>query len=152
GPSSAQRGERVPARTEVRGVLKAVDVAAGTLTVSGSEGRQAAAEKTYPVAKDVEVALGAEAGRLGLFKAGKLADLAPGATVTLRLTVDQKQAQGVLAEGPSVFGVVKTVDAGNHSITVVQGPGRGGEAGEERTLEVARDAQVVLDDGKGRRL
>ena len=66
--------------------------------------------------------------------------------------MDQKQAQGVLAEGPSVFGVVKTVDAGNHSITVVQGPGRGGEAGEERTLAVPRDAQVVLDDGKGRRL
>src|SRR5262245_55158700 len=73
-----QREGRQPTRQEVRGVLKAVDGAARTVTVVAVEARKEAGDRTFPLAADVEVALGTEFGRRGAFKEGKLADLAPG--------------------------------------------------------------------------
>ena len=62
------------------------------------------------------------------------------------------RAMGVLAEGPALNGVVKTVDPAANSMTLVMRPPRGTDAGEERIVAVTPEAVVLLDDGRGRRL
>ena len=61
----------------------------------------------------------------------------------------------MLAEGPTVKGVLKAVDATKNTLTI-QLPGRAagrGEAvaGEEKTYTVAGDAEIAADDGRGSR-
>ena len=62
-----QSQERGPARPEIRGIVKAIDVGGGSITVSFFEGRQATAptEKSYPISKNVEVVIGNSIGRSG---------------------------------------------------------------------------------------
>jgi RNA polymerase sigma factor (sigma-70 family) len=132
----------------VRGLLKTVDANKGTLTVVTSQGRDNGDEKTVSVAKNAEIGIDDGHGRRFSIKEAKLTDLAGGAQVTLWLTVDQKAAEAVLAEGPTMFGVVKGIE--KKTITLVGGVGRG--VGEERTFEVSPTATILIDDGKGRRL
>ena len=62
----------------------------------GSEGRGAAAtEKAYPLAKSVEIAAGSGAGRGGVLREAKLADLAAGLTVNLTLSADGTTVEGI---------------------------------------------------------
>jgi RNA polymerase sigma factor (sigma-70 family) len=137
----------------VRGLIKSVDAGKGTLTVTARQGRrdEGDEEKTYAVAKDAEIGLDDGRGRTFSLKEAKLADLPAGAVVTLRLSADLKQAQSVVAEGPTVQGAVKAVDAGKRQITLST-PAQGrGEAEGEQTYVVAAGAEVLLDDGKPRR-
>lgn len=141
---------------QVRGTLKSIDAEKKTLTLSlavrrgEGRGEPETEEKTYSVASNAEI--GVDDGRARRFslKEAKLTDLAQGSFVTVWLSVDQKQAQSIMAEGPSIFGMVKAIDAGKNTITLTTNAGRGGEA-EEKTLEVAKDTITLLDDGKGRR-
>src|SRR5262249_27460116 len=93
-------------------------------------------------------------GRGGRFsiKEGRLTDLAQGALVSARLSINLKQVESLLAEGPSYSGTVKALDPAKKTLTLVVRPPRGDNAGEERLLMVSSDAVVLLDDGKGRRL
>ncbi len=138
----------------VRGRLKEVDAAKKTLTLTIFPTRrdQDEEEKSFAVAAGAEIGIDDGRGRRFSVRAGELADLSPGAQVTLWLTLDRKQAEAVLAKGPGVFGRLKAVDAGKRTVTVELGPMRGEEAPEEKTLAVAQDAVVLLDDGRGRRL
>ena len=138
----------------VRGQLKAVDAGKSTLTVSvaGSTREQPIDDKTYTLAPDAEIAVDDGRGRRFSIKEGKLADIAAGATVTLRLSLDQKQAVSIQAEGPMLFGTVKSLDLSRNLLTLSLGPSRDGVGGGERIFELASDATVLLDDGKGRRL
>ncbi len=162
GPADAQRRFGRRDQAEVRGVVKALDAKAGTLTLTTFVGRGTPAEeKTYTLAKDVEVALGHEEGRggPGLFKEGKLADVAAGVPVVLTLAGDQKTVASILAMGPVVRGWLKSVDAQKKTLTVSapaqrgrgRGDGRGERGEEEKTYAVAPDAEVVVDEGRGRR-
>ncbi len=139
---------------QVRGVLKTVDAGKNSLTISfpGSSREQSAEEKTYTLASDAEVAIDDGRGRRFSIKEGKLADIAAGAMVTLRLSLDQMQAVSIQAEGPSMFGIVKSLDLSKNLLTLSLGPGRDGVGGGERIFELASDTTVLLDDGKGRRL
>ncbi len=138
----------------VRGVLKSIDASKNTLTISvpGSSREQPVDDKTYTLASDAEIAVDDGRGRRFSIKEGKLADIAAGAMVNLRLSLDQKQVVSVQAEGPSVFGVVKSLDLSKNLLTLSLGPSRDGVGGGERIFELASDATVLLDDGKGRRL
>lgn len=143
---------REPQRPEVRGVLKSVDAASNSITVSFGEGREPATEKSYPLAGHVEVLIGSgvRGGFLPLFVEGKLADLASGVRVTLTLTDDQEKVQAVLAEGPFVRGYLKAVDSAKNTLTIALQAQRD-QAGEETTYALAPDAEVAVDDGRGRR-
>jgi hypothetical protein len=141
---------REPQRPEVRGVLKAADAAAGTVTIATGRGREATPDSTYAVAKDAEVVVGSGRGR-GLFHAVKLADLPAGTVVSLALSADQKTVEALVAEEPSVQGVLKSVDAAKNTLTVGQGGGREPVA-EETTYALAPHAEIAVDDGRGRRL
>src|SRR5262249_32535529 len=91
----------------------------------------------------------------GLVKEVNLADLAPGSFVALTMSADEKTVEVIMAQGPMIRGVLKSVDAGKNSLTVnLSGGGRRGEeaADEEKTYQVATDAEIGMDDGRGRRL
>lgn len=151
----AQRPDgRGPARREVRGTIKAVDAAKGTITVAlpGGRDREMPEEKTFTLVKDAEVGVsGGVGGRQGFVKAGKLADLTPGSSVNLVMTADEKQVEFVIGEGPMLRGVLKSVDAGKKALTIALAPTRREEAGEEKTVILEASAEIGVDDGRGRR-
>jgi hypothetical protein len=137
----------------VRGELKGVDVQKKTLTLGAPFSRERAGDdKTYTVAPGAEILVDDGRGRRQSLREATLGELASGAVINAQLSLDRKQIQSVIAEGPSLFGPIKAVDAGKKTVTLVVRPPRGDDAGEERTLPVAPDAPIVLDDGKGRRL
>jgi RNA polymerase sigma factor (sigma-70 family) len=154
-----ERGDgRAAPLPEVRGVVKAVDNAKNTITVAVTDGRRETVEKTFPVSKTAEVAVGAGLGRgmRGTLREGKLADLAPGAMVSLLLDAEQKVVETIVAEGPVVRGVVKAVDADKKTVTLTlpthQARGRGEEAPppEEKTYTLGPKTEIGVDDGQGR--
>src|SRR5688572_20892448 len=77
---------RVPPRPELRGVVRKVDPAAGTITLNVLGGREEAQEKTYALAETVEVAINNGVGFRGPFAEGKLDDLAVGTLVSFILS------------------------------------------------------------------
>jgi RNA polymerase sigma factor (sigma-70 family) len=154
-----ERGDgRAAPLPEVRGVVKAVDVNKGTITVDTADGRREIVEKTFAVSKTAEVAVGSGLGRggRGTFREGKLADLAPGAMVVLQLDAEQKTVESIAAEGPTVRGVIKAVDADKKTVTLTmpghQARGRGEEAPppEEKTYTLGPKTEIGVDDGQGR--
>jgi RNA polymerase sigma factor (sigma-70 family) len=150
---AAQRDGRGPVRRDIHGVVKSVDVKAGTITLSGG-GREAAEEKTYTLSKTAEVAISSammgRGGRGGAAREGKLEDLAAGgATVTLTLSQDEKAVESVLAEGPTLRGILKSVE--KNMLTISLAPSRRDESTEEKTFEVDPNADIGMDDGRGRR-
>jgi hypothetical protein len=141
----------------IRGVVKMVDVQKKTLTIAttsggGRERAAAETETTYAVTPDTEIAVDDGRGRRFSIHEGKLEDLAQGAHVTVKLSLDKKSVTSILAEGATISGVVKDVNPAKKTITVTTRPARGDDGGEERVLTVAREALVLIDDGKGRRL
>ncbi len=147
----------------VRGFVKGVDVKKSTLTVSlGAAGGGGARERggeavaneeaTYTIAADAEIGIDDGRGRRFSVREGKIEELAEGSIVTVRLSLDKKTAHGVLAEGALVHGVVKAIDPAKRSLTLTMRAPRGDDAGEERLLAVAKEAVIIVDDGKGRRL
>jgi hypothetical protein len=140
----------------VRGMVQSVDAAKKQLKVTvfpqfgGPQRDQQPEEKTYKVADGAEIGIDDGRGRRFSIAAGKLADVTAGVQVTMQLTPDQKEVQSLVAEAPTLTGTVKS--AGDDKLSVTFGPQRGDEAPEEKTLDVATDAVVWLDDGRGRRL
>src|SRR5262245_8357773 len=142
--------QRDPGRGGARGTIKAVDAGKATITVTFGGGRDTPpAEKTFALAKDVEVCV-ASSRRPGLFNETKLADLTVGTVVGLSLSADKKVVEGIVAEEPTVRGLVKTVDAKKNTLTLSIQAGRE-PAAEEKSYVLAADAEVVVDDGRGRR-
>jgi RNA polymerase sigma factor (sigma-70 family) len=141
---------RAAAPPEVRGILKEVDAEKGTITLALNP-REEGSEKSFTLAKNVEVGVNTAAGRrVGAFREGKLADVAPGAHVLLLLSADQKVVECVLAEGPGVQGVIKSVDAGKGTITLTVPVSRRDTGDDEKTFRVAGDADIGVDDGRGK--
>jgi hypothetical protein len=144
----------------VRGLIKAVDAAKNTITVTFSSfrrgegrgrGEEVTEEKTYKVGPKADIGVDDGRGKAFSLKEAKLADLPAGAIAALRLSVDLKQAETILAEGLTVQGKVLAVDPKKQQLRLQTRAGRGDEEGAEETYLVAGDADVLLDDGKGRR-
>jgi len=69
----------------------------------------------------------------------------------LKLSTNLKEALSVMAEGPTVGGIVKSVDAGKRQITLTNsGNRRGDDTPEEHTYTVAAGADLFFEDGKPR--
>jgi hypothetical protein len=108
--------------SSVSGMVQAVDAAKRTITVEG---------KTFPVAPDAQFVIDFKQG-------GKLTEVPAGAVVgPLILSVDQKTAIWMHAEGSRVSGVVQAVDTAKRTITI---------AG--KTFPVAADADIEFDRKK----
>lgn len=138
----------------LRGMLKSVDAKKNTLTISLPPTRRedSGEEKSFTLEPGAEIAIDDGRGRRFSIREGKLEDLTEGSLVNVRLSLNQKQVESVLAEGPTRFGTIKSVDAGKKTLTITTRPARGDDAGEESTYTVADDALLVSDDGRGRRL
>ena len=170
-----ERGGAVPARPEVGGAFKSADLVKGTITITtvteGRGGREervapTTAEKTFSLVKNVEVAVASRSGGAGLgrggdsgflFKEAKLTDLAAGVRVMLTLAADKETVESIVAEGPTVRGIIKAVDADKKTVTIqlpAQGAReRGGDApaAEEKTYTLTPDAEIAVNDGRGMR-
>jgi hypothetical protein len=141
----------------VHGKLKSVDAGKNTITIlvgarGGREREASEEEQSFSVAKDAEIVMDEGRGRFFAVKEIKLADLAEGALVTLRLSLDKKSAHHILAEGPTLAGTIKELDAGKKTLTLTVRPPRGDDAGETVTVNVPEGTLILLDDGRGRRL
>jgi RNA polymerase sigma factor (sigma-70 family) len=130
--------------TEVSGVVKAVDASKNTIVIHN--GKAFVGEKTFALAADVKVFLDDGSGdKLG-FQEGKLADLAVGTAVTLRVSEDQKITR-LWAEGPTIQGTLRSVDSANHRITATLALTKG-EPAKDMTFDVAKNAKLFIDDGQ----
>jgi Cu/Ag efflux protein CusF len=129
------------------GTVKAVDAGKKQITLTGRAGRGdvGSEEKAFDLASEATVLIDDGKGRRFSVKEGKLEDVPAGALVALKLAADQKTATTLLAEGPSVQGPVKAVDADKRTITVVTGRARDGSPVEDKTFSVARDARILID-------
>ena len=137
-------------RQEQRGVIKTIDVTGASITIVAGGGRESLSEKTYSLAPQAEVAVGS--GRSGLFQPAQVADLSPGLSVAITLGTDGKTVDGILVEEPVVRGTLKQVDAAGHTLTLQVGAFvRQQPTGELQTITIAPDAEIVVDDGRGRR-
>lgn len=147
--ASAQRGDRRP---ELRGVVKAVDLTGRSITVSVSTGRDAAAtDRVYALAADTEVAIGSGGLRGAVYHPGKVEDLTPGLSVSLAVSADEKSVESIAAEEPTVRGVLQSVDAGARTLSIQTAQQSREQPGEVKSLAVAADAEVAIDDGRARR-
>jgi len=108
-------------------VVKAVDAEKGTITFDDAE-KSEIAGKTFSLAKDAIVVVDD--------KAGQLSAIAPGTFVDMRLWLDRRTIGSLHTCGQPVpgIGVVRGVDAKNHTITV----------GDE-TYPVAKLANIQID-------
>jgi hypothetical protein len=141
-PAEPVKAEGKKDATEVSGVVKAVDASRNTLTLH--PGKQSP-EQTFTLAGDVEVFLDDGTGdKLG-FQKGKPTDLIEGAVVTLRLSENQKVFR-VWVEGPTIQGVLKSVDAANSTITATVALSKI-ELATEKVFSVAKNARIFIDDG-----
>ncbi len=146
---------RVANPREAHGTIKALDADKGTITVTLIEGRQETVEKTFTLPKNVEVGVNTGGGRRGgAFREGSLNDLATGTMVLLQLADDKQTVECILADGPTVHGTIKGVDAGKNTITVAsttRGSGREAQPEtQERTFTIAAGADIAVDDGRGK--
>jgi hypothetical protein len=101
-------------------------------------------DKTFSVAKDAEVSIdGGKSKAKG--KPLSLDDVPLGASVTLRLSSDQKSATAIRAEAVSLDGVaVKAVDGAKNTITVSVVVAKGQPA-VDKTYPVMAEVVVVVD-------
>src|SRR5262249_17296283 len=128
----------------VTGLVKAVDGARNTITVTVSAKGEPDADRTFPTAKAAQVFIddGKPKDKAKPAAAPGVADVPVGAQVTLRLSLDGKSVVAVRAEGGNVHGTVKAVDAAKNLLTLHD------KVLEERAYRVINDAAVFLD-GKG---
>src|SRR5262249_55194900 len=141
----------------VHGKIKSVDGGKNTITVLSGGGRgsreqpQDGEEHTYTVDKNAEVVVDEGRGRFLAYKEIKLGGPAERALVRMILSLDKKTVHNILAEGPTVSGTVKELDAGKKTVTLVVRAPRGDDAGETVTVNVPEGTLILLDDGRGRR-
>jgi|GEM_PF-2071825 len=139
----------------LRAVLKSVNADKKQLsaTVQPNAPRSAEAnEQTFALAADAEIGVDDGRGRRFSVREATLADLIEGAGLMLQLSTDGKTALSVIAEGPSLSGAVLENDADKSQLKLRVAPTMPGEEPGEKTIDVADDAVVMLDDGRGRRL
>jgi beta-lactamase regulating signal transducer with metallopeptidase domain len=142
--AAAQDGDkRGKSSSEVIGTVQSVEAGKRTITVVGKQ-----LERTLTLAKEVRVVLDDGTGDKFGFEAGQLADVAEGAPVILRLSPDQKEVVGIWVEGPTLKGILKSVDADKPSITVTVAAK--GEPEQEKTFDVSKNAKLTISQDKGK--
>jgi RNA polymerase sigma factor (sigma-70 family) len=136
--------EKGEAGASVAGIIRAVDAGKRTITLSVAEKGAKRGDKTYELDKDVKVLLSEGLTKNQEPKVGKLADVAAGASASLRLAEDGKTVIEVRPRGLVIQGGVKAVDAAKGTITVAF---KSKDGPEEKTCDVGKDVKVLLNDG-----
>ena len=63
-----------------------------------------------------------------------------------------KKVQSILAEGPGYHGTIKSIDAAKRHLHPGRPPSARRDSAEEYAMSVSKDAVIVVDNGKGKRL
>jgi RNA polymerase sigma factor (sigma-70 family) len=128
----------------VTGLVKAVDGAKNTITITVSTKGEPDVDRTFTVAKAAQVSIddGKSKDKAKPADARGIADVPVGAQVRLRLSLDGQSVVAVVAEGPSVHGTVKAVEVAKNTLTLHD------KVLGEKTYSIMNDAVVFLD-GKG---
>jgi RNA polymerase sigma factor (sigma-70 family) len=133
----------------IQGTLKSADAGKGTITaaVAITKG-EPATDKTFAVAPNARLVIddGQVVDKSRPGKHPRLADLPANAVVYLKLSADRKLVGSIRAEGQTVTGLMKVVDAPKSTIRITVSVK--GEPDVDRTFPVAKAAQVFIDDGK----
>jgi RNA polymerase sigma factor (sigma-70 family) len=139
-----------PEGAVVHGTVKSADAGKKTVTVAVATepGKKHTEERTYALADGVKVLLNDALTKDTPPAAGTPSDLTEGAQVEMRLSADGKSAVEIHARGPGVHGGVKSVDASKNTLTVTT---KGKTGAVESTLELAKGAKIILDDGIGKK-
>src|SRR5262249_34891256 len=116
-----------------------VDQRTITATVALSKG-EAPVDRTFAVARNVQLAVEGWVKDRAPAKKDPLADLPVGALVTLKLSADGSAVGRIRAEGPTFWGTLEAVDAGKGTLTLGTKEGK-------KTFAVARGAAVELAGG-----
>ncbi len=125
------------------GTVKAVDATANTITLEGKKIKNGnEPDQPIAVAKDAKISVDGQAT--------KLADVKAGAVALLTLTEDKKSATEVVANGGTIAGTVKSVDATANTITLEGKKIKNGSE-PDQTIAVAKDAKVSVD-GEAKKL
>jgi RNA polymerase sigma factor (sigma-70 family) len=142
-PAQKDKKEQGPV---VRGVITAIDAGKSTMTlkVQIAADKKQTEEKTLTLAKDVNVLLNTHPTKKQQLPAGKMTDLTPGTHVDARLSPDSKAVVEVIATGPNIHAGFKSFAAAQNTLTVYV---KGQDGKEDKTLQVAKDAKVLLNDG-----
>jgi hypothetical protein len=119
----------------VSGKLESVDAGQSSVIVSTFSRADGRSEKTYEVAKDAKI--------LQHGKEAKLGDLKKGNQIALTLSADQKTVVSIIVGTPPTSAPLKSVDAGQNTITVIIGGGR--REKQDKTYQVAKDAKIIID-------
>ena len=151
-PVPRERAGDEARRTELRGVVRAVDAEDRSISVlvrpatRDGEMREEAVARTFLVAADARITLAVPgAGDSGGSEiAVPLAELSDGLTITFALAADGRTVAAIRVQPPQDRGTVRVVIPDRFTLTLA------GE-GRDRTLTVARDARVTVD-GKPVRL
>jgi RNA polymerase sigma factor (sigma-70 family) len=128
------------------GAVKSVDAGKRTLTVT-TKGENGEVEKTYSLVEGGHVLLSDRLTKEDKEREGKLADLAAGTTVQVRVSaVDPKTALELRPQGKSLFGELKGVDVDGRTITVTVKED-GGLV--DKALSVDRKAKLTMSNALG---
>ena len=133
----------------VHGTLSAVDATKGTITVAVAKVKgQPPADTTFTVGKATRITIddGQPKDKTKTVKQANLADVPANAIVSVKLSADRKVVGSLRAEGQTVTGTLKAVDAARNAVTITISVK--GQPDEEKTYPVAADAPVFIDDGK----
>jgi hypothetical protein len=148
-PDGAVAGLRVLAGPAMSGIVKSVDPAKNTLTLTVKE-NAGLVEKTLDLAPNVRIVLAdalskaKDQPKAKTHEDGQLADLTSGLQVTLQMSIDRKTVTSVTIPPPSTFALVKDVDVVKNTITVTMKDG--GQLVDE-TFDLSKDVAVTATDG-----
>jgi RNA polymerase sigma factor (sigma-70 family) len=152
GPEAAPAAQKKPAPegAVVHGVVTSADAGKKTVTVAvrTDPAKKQTEERTYTLADGVKVLLNDALTKNTPPTDGTPADLTEGTQVEVRLSADGKSAVEIHARGPGVHGGVKSVDASKNTLTVLT---KNKTGAVESTLELAKGAKIILDDGIGKK-
>jgi hypothetical protein len=138
--------EKKPQGPTVHGVVRSLDAGQNTLTIDVTEivnGKKQSDQRVFQLTKDAKVTLDDRLSKDQPAVEGKLADLTPGTAVVLQLSEDKKSVTAITARGPSLYGYVKSIDPARNSLTFSR---KQSGAIEDKTVELAKDAKVLLND------
>lgn len=133
----------------IQGSLKSADADKRTITAEVSLSKlEPAVEKSFKLAKSVRVTIddGQPVDKTKPVPSPKLSEIPAGALVNLRLSADRKVVGAVHAQGHSVRGVLKSVDAAKSNIVVAVSATKT-EPPTDKTYAVGKGAAIFVDDG-----
>jgi RNA polymerase sigma factor (sigma-70 family) len=144
-PNAAEKPAKPNMGEFTQGTVKAIDAAKNSITLQvPNPGTKESKEETLALSKDVKVELAH--GLLKESKPGALADVTPGSKIFARLSDDKKSIVAINVQPISLNGGLVSYDPAKRVVTIAM---KDTKEKIEKSIEIAEDAKVYIDDGLG---